>query len=102
MKYFLSAKWAHVLQITSCVQFLLDSSHVLSYSYTTVPGICGSKQSESKGVAQGQCLFTTALNPWPPVLYIPPDWLFVVTVNTSVHVQVFTVTNIIYTIKSVL
>ena len=40
------------------------------------------------------CLLT-AINPWPPVLYLsytPPDWSFVVTVNTSVHVQVFTVT----------
>ena len=31
-----------------------------------VPGIYGSKQTESEGVAQGQSLFTTAINPWPP------------------------------------
>ena len=34
-----------------------------------VPGIYGSKQTESQGVAPGQGLFTTAINP----LYIPPD-----------------------------
>ena len=33
-----------------------------------VPGIYGSKQTESEGIAQGQGLFTTAINPWPPVL----------------------------------
>ena len=33
-----------------------------------VPGIYGSKQTESKGVARGRGLFTTAINPWPPVL----------------------------------
>ena len=33
-----------------------------------VPGIYGSKQTESEGVAQGRGLFTTAINPWPPVL----------------------------------
>ena len=43
-----------------------------------VPGIYGSKQTESGGVARGRGLFTTAINPWPPVLYIPPDWSFVV------------------------
>ena len=31
-------------------------------------GIYGSKQTESKGVAQGRGLFTKAINPWPPVL----------------------------------
>ena len=60
-----------------------------------MPGIYGSKQTESEGLARGQGSFTTAINPWPPVLellYIPPDWSFVViTINTSVHVQVFTV-----------
>ena len=40
----------------------------------------------------------TAINPWPPVLYILLDWsLGVITVNTSVHVQVFTVTSIVFT-----
>ena len=33
-----------------------------------VPGIYGSKQTESEGVARGRGLFTTAINPWPPVL----------------------------------
>ena len=33
-----------------------------------VPGIYGSKQTESESVAWGQGLFTTAINPWPPVL----------------------------------
>ena len=33
-----------------------------------VPGIYGSKQTESEGVAQGQGLFTTAINLWSPVL----------------------------------
>ena len=29
-----------------------------------VPGIYGSKQTESEGVARGRGLFTTAINPW--------------------------------------
>ena len=33
-----------------------------------VPGIYGSKQTESEGVARGRGLFTKAINPWPPVL----------------------------------
>ena len=33
-----------------------------------VPGIYGSKQTESEGVARGRGLFTTAIDPWPPVL----------------------------------
>ena len=53
-------------------------------------------------MSQGRGLFTTAINPWPPVLqllYIPPDLSFVVIiVNISVHVQVFTVTSILFTV----
>ena len=46
-----------------------------------------------EGVAQGQGLFTAAINPWPP------DWSFVVIiVNTLVHVQVLTVTSILFTV----
>ena len=41
---------------------------LLCCSYSTVPGIYGSKQTESEGVDGGQGLFTTAINPWPPVL----------------------------------
>ena len=63
----------------------------LSYSYSTVPGIYSSKQTESKGVARGRGLFTAPINLWPP---ITRSFVFI-TVNTSVHVQVFTV--IIYT-----
>ena len=69
-------------------------------SYSTVPRIYGSKQTESEGVARGRGLFTIAIvkslatAPVLQLLYIPPDWSFVViTVNTSVHVQVFTVTS---------
>ena len=66
-----------------------------------MPGIYGSKKTESEGIARGQGLFTTAINPRPPVLklYITPDWFFVVIIiNTSVHVQVFTVTAILFTV----
>ena len=35
----------------------------ISYSYSMGPGIYGSKQSESEGVAQGQGMFT-AIYPW--------------------------------------
>ena len=35
-------------------------------SYSTVPGIYGSKQTEPEGVARGRGLFTTGINPWPP------------------------------------
>ena len=43
------------------------STFEVCYSYSTVPGICGSKQTKSRGVVQGQGLFTTARNLWPPV-----------------------------------
>ena len=60
-----------------------------------MPGIYGSEQTESEGVA---------INPWPSVLYslyIPPDWSFVVIiVNKSLHVQVFTVTSILFTVTA--
>ena len=66
--------------------------------YSTVPGIHGSKQTESEGIAQGQgfCLLT-AVNPYNyytshligPVVN---NHVQVFTVNTSVHVQVFTIT----------
>ena len=49
----------------------------ISNSYSTGPGIYGSKRTESEGEARGQGLFT-AINPWQPVLYLllydPPDW----------------------------
>ena len=35
----------------------------ICYSYSMGPGIYGSKQSESEGVAQGQGMFT-AIYPW--------------------------------------
>ena len=44
---------AHIPQNYFMCAILLDSSHVL---ISTVPGIYGSKQTESKGIAQGQCL----------------------------------------------
>ena len=71
-------------------------------SYSTVAGIYGRKQTESEGIDWTEsevCLLAIAINPWPPMLYIPPDWSFVViTVNTTVPVQVFTVTSIfVYT-----
>ena len=47
--------------------FDLYSSHSTSYSYSTGPGIYGSKRTESEGEARGQGLFT-AINPWQPVL----------------------------------
>ena len=66
--------------------------------YSTVPGIYGSKQTESEGIAQGQgfCLLT-AINPYNyytshligPVVN---NHVQVFTVNTSVHVQLFTIT----------
>ena len=47
---------------------------------------------ELHALAQVACAYALLL------LYIPPDWSFVViTVNTSVHVQVFTVTSILFT-----
>ena len=47
-----------------------SQSRYVCYNHSTVPGIYGSiyKQSESEGVARGRGLFTTAINPWPPVL----------------------------------
>ena len=53
----------------------------ICYSCSMVLGIYGSKQTESEDVAREYGLFTTAINPWPPVvqlLYIPSDWSFVV------------------------
>ena len=98
-------------------QFSLSVYITLHCSYSTWSGNYGSKQTESKGVAWGRGLFTIAINlttcvvtivlVYPTWLvlscyylyqYIPPDWSFVViTVNTSVHVQVFTVTSILFT-----
>ena len=60
--------------------------------------------SHNDDVIAGFVIMSVALCMWraweqsyvhePPVLYIPPDWSFVViTVNTSVHMQVFTVTS---------
>ena len=94
-------------------KFSLSVYITLHYSYSTWSGNYGSKQTESKGVAWRRGLFTIAINlttcvvlVYPTRLvvccyylyrYIPPDWSFVViTVNTSVHVQVFTVTLILF------
>ena len=79
----------------------------LCYSYSTVSGIYGSKQTETKGVAGGQGLFINSHEFLAPctitITYIPPDWSFVViTVNTSVHVRVFTVTLDTTVLKAVL
>ena len=70
-------------------------------------GIYGSKQTETKGVAGGQGLFINSHEFLAPctitITYIPPDWSFVViTVNTSVHVRVFTVTLDTTVLKAVL
>ena len=45
---------------------LIDFEYVIVIAQ--VAGIYGSKQTESKGVARGRGLFTTAINSWPPVL----------------------------------
>ena len=38
-----------------------EYKHGICYSYSTVPGIYGSEQTDSEGVAGGQGLFTTSL-----------------------------------------
>ena len=54
------------------INFLVDVATalvvVLAIVIAQVPGIYGSKQTESEGVARGRGLFTTAINPWPPGL----------------------------------
>ena len=65
--------WKHALLKFSLVVLLDKKSSLLtfdiwSYSYSTVPGIDGSKQTESEGVAWRWGLFTTAMNLWPCVL----------------------------------
>ena len=52
-----------LVQHASFVQTIIYKIGVY-VSYSTVPGIYGSKQTESEGVAQ----VTTTINPWPPVL----------------------------------
>ena len=70
-----------------------------------MPGIYGTKQTESEGVAQGQgfCLLT-AVNSYdyyishligPLLLLLQNNHVQVFTVNTSLHVQVFTVNSYI-------
>ena len=59
-----------------------------------MPGIYGSKQTESEGVARGQGLFTTAINPWPPVLaitiiFIPPSIVLPIYNRWGVTVIIF-------------
>ena len=51
-------------------QFACCKSVVYVIVIAQVPGIYGSKQTESKGVDRGRArgLFTKAINPWPPVL----------------------------------
>ena len=44
----------------------IDQGYVIVIAQ--VPGIYGSEQTESEGVARGRGLFTTSINPWPPVL----------------------------------
>ena len=59
-----------------------------------------SKQAESEGVAEGRGLFTNSHKSLATC--IPPNWSFVViTVNTSVHVRVFTVTSTLFTYNCV-
>ena len=62
-----------------------------------MPGIYGSKKIEFEAIARERGLFTTAINLRPPRIYaitiIYPTFI-VTTVNTFVHVQVFTVTSI--------
>ena len=42
--------------------------HVHVIVIAQVPGIYGSKKTESEGVARGRGVFTTAINPWSPGL----------------------------------
>ena len=61
----------HLLQgyaFVLCNIVLVHTMVCLVIVIAQVPGIYGSKQTESKGVARGRGLFTTAINPWPPVL----------------------------------
>ena len=72
--------------------------------YIIVPEIYGSKQTEYKGVGQGLGLFTDRHKTLATcaITIVYPTWLFVIVVTTFVHVQVFTVTSILFTHRTLL